>query len=104
MGRGQRIDRSGASLVGRRGPHRGWGVLAVGPCETARVGIPTDLVRLSDYAADFVVDSNGHLDAVETITAEFTDDRHGIFRTVRTSFRSDTRSRASSTPAPPETR
>ena len=40
----------------------------------------TDLVRFSDYAADFVVDSDGNLDAVEKITAEFPFDRHGIFR------------------------
>ena len=40
----------------------------------------TDLVRFSDYAADFVVDSDGNLNAVEKITAEFPGDRHGIFR------------------------
>ena len=39
-----------------------------------------DPVVFSNYKADFVVNSDGQLDAVETITAEFPSGRHGIFR------------------------
>src|SRR5919204_7049846 len=39
-----------------------------------------DPVVFSNYKADFVVDANGDMDAVETITAEFPGGRHGIFR------------------------
>ena len=39
-----------------------------------------DPVVFSNYRAEFVVDSDGELDAVETITAEFPSGRHGIFR------------------------
>ena len=39
-----------------------------------------DPVVFSNYIADFVVNSDGRLDAVETITAEFPSGRHGIFR------------------------
>jgi uncharacterized membrane protein YgcG len=37
-------------------------------------------VVFSNYKADYVVGSDGQLDAVETITAEFPGGRHGIFR------------------------
>ena len=37
-------------------------------------------VVISNYRAAFVVNANGRLDAVETITAEFPGGRHGIFR------------------------
>ena len=40
----------------------------------------SDPVVFSNYKADFVVNRNGRLDAVETITAEFPSGRHGIFR------------------------
>jgi len=40
----------------------------------------SDPVVFSNYKADFVVNSEGRLDAVETITAEFPSGRHGIFR------------------------
>ena len=39
-----------------------------------------DPVVFSNYRADFVVNGDGRLDAVETITAEFPGGRHGIFR------------------------
>ncbi|HKP42399.1 DUF2207 domain-containing protein, partial [Mycobacterium sp.] len=39
-----------------------------------------DPVVFSNYKADFVVNADGRLDAVETITAEFPGGRHGIFR------------------------
>ena len=39
-----------------------------------------DPVVFSNYKADFVVNKDGRLDAVETITAEFPGGRHGIFR------------------------
>ncbi|OBI76051.1 DUF2207 domain-containing protein [Mycobacterium sp. E740] len=39
-----------------------------------------DPVVITDYKADFVVDENGRLDAVETITTNFPGDRHGLFR------------------------
>ena len=39
-----------------------------------------DPVVFSNYTADFVVNAEGRLDAVETITAEFPSGRHGIFR------------------------
>ena len=40
----------------------------------------SDPVVFSNYQADFVVNGDGRLDAVETITAEFPGGRHGIFR------------------------
>src|ERR1700752_1135473 len=40
----------------------------------------SDPVVFSNYKADFVVNRDGRLDAVETITAEFPSGRHGIFR------------------------
>jgi hypothetical protein len=43
----------------------------------------TDPVRFSNYAADFVVDADGKLDAVEKIAAELPGNRHGIFRSWR---------------------
>ncbi|HEY0808205.1 MAG TPA: DUF2207 domain-containing protein, partial [Pseudonocardiaceae bacterium] len=39
-----------------------------------------DPVVFSNYKADFVVNRNGQLDAVERITAEFPGGRHGIFQ------------------------
>ncbi len=39
-----------------------------------------DPVVFSNYKADFVVNADGGLDAVETITAEFPGGRHGIFQ------------------------
>src|SRR5882762_6547049 len=39
-----------------------------------------DPVVFSNYKADFVVNRDGRLDAVETITAEFPGNRHGLFR------------------------
>ncbi|KUH90330.1 DUF2207 domain-containing protein [Mycobacterium sp. IS-1556] len=39
-----------------------------------------DPVVITDYNMDIVVDGNGRLDAVETITADFPGGRHGIFR------------------------
>jgi uncharacterized membrane protein YgcG len=39
-----------------------------------------DPVVFSNFQADFVVNADGRLDAVETITAEFPPGRHGIFR------------------------
>ena len=54
-----------------------WPLLAA---RAPNAGSDYDPVRFSKYEADFVVDSNGRLDAVETITAEFPSGRHGIFR------------------------
>lgn len=39
-----------------------------------------DLVTITDYQVDYVVDRDGNLEAVETITADFPSDRHGLFR------------------------
>jgi Predicted membrane protein (DUF2207) len=39
-----------------------------------------DPVAFSNYKAHFVVNRDGQLDAVETITAEFPGGRHGIFQ------------------------
>jgi Predicted membrane protein (DUF2207) len=39
-----------------------------------------DPVVFTDYKANFVVNAQGRLDAVETITADFPEGRHGIFR------------------------
>jgi hypothetical protein len=36
-------------------------------------GLADDPVKFSDYHADFSVDANGLMNAVETITAEFPD-------------------------------
>lgn len=47
----------------------------------ASSGAPaSDPVTFSNYQADYVVDADGRMDAVETITAEFPLLRHGIFR------------------------
>ena len=46
----------------------------------SQAGPADDPVVFSNYRAEFVVDSDGQLDAVETITAEFPSSRHGIFR------------------------
>lgn len=40
----------------------------------------TDPVTITDYQAVYKVDANGRLDAVETISTEFPQGRHGIFR------------------------
>ncbi len=47
------------------------------PAESATAPDP---VTISDYKATFDVASNGDLKAVESITTEFPDGRHGIFR------------------------
>lgn len=39
-----------------------------------------DPVVITDYDADFVIDADGRLEAVETITTSFPSGRHGIFR------------------------
>lgn len=39
-----------------------------------------DPVTITDYQADYKVDANGHLDAVETLTTKFPSGSHGIFR------------------------
>jgi Predicted membrane protein (DUF2207)/LemA family len=43
-------------------------------------GTTTDPVVLTDYHVDYVVNAEGRLDAVETITGDFPSGRHGIFR------------------------
>ncbi len=43
-------------------------------------GTEPELVRITDYRAEFAVDRAGRLRATETITATFPPDRHGIFR------------------------
>lgn len=48
-------------------------------------GIPVastaaDPVSIVDYTARFDIGTDGHLDAVETVTAQFPSGRHGIFR------------------------
>ncbi|MGZ5414620.1 MAG: DUF2207 domain-containing protein, partial [Aeromicrobium sp.] len=48
--------------------------------ETSSTATSPDPVTISDYQAVYKVDSDGRLDAVETITAEFPFGRHGIFR------------------------
>ncbi len=54
-----------------------WPLVFSGGSEASDVSDP---VVFSNYRADFVVNSDGRLDAVETITAEFPSGRHGIFR------------------------
>src|ERR1700741_279823 len=54
-----------------------WPVVLVGSSEASDVDDP---VVFSNYKADFVVNREGRLDAVETIPAEFPSGRHGIFR------------------------
>jgi Predicted membrane protein (DUF2207) len=54
-----------------------WPLVISGGSEASDVSDP---VVFSNYEADFVVNSDGQLDAVETITAEFPSGRHGIFR------------------------
>src|SRR5690348_2080897 len=45
-----------------------------------QAGDVDDPVVISNYRAEFVIDADGQLDAVETITGEFPSGRHGIFR------------------------
>ena len=46
-------------------------------------GLPADdPVVFSNFKADFVVNADGRVDAVETITAEFPGGRHGLFQVV----------------------
>jgi uncharacterized membrane protein YgcG len=54
-----------------------WPLVFRGGSEATDVSDP---VVFSNYEADFVIGSDGQLDAVETITAEFPGGRHGIFR------------------------
>src|SRR4051794_30787901 len=54
-----------------------WPLVVSGGSEASAVSDP---VVFSNYKADFVVNSVGQLDAVETITAEFPGGRHGLFR------------------------
>ena len=54
-----------------------WPLVIRGGSEASDVSDP---VVFSNYRGDFVVNSEGELDAVETITAEFPGGRHGIFR------------------------
>ncbi|HKH52112.1 MAG TPA: DUF2207 domain-containing protein, partial [Mycobacterium sp.] len=54
-----------------------WPLVLQGGSEASAVDDP---VTFSNYTADFVVDGDGDLNAVETITAEFPAGRHGIFR------------------------
>ena len=54
-----------------------WPLVITGGSEASAVSDP---VVFSNYKADFVVNGDGELDAVETITAEFPGGRHGIFR------------------------
>ena len=55
-----------------------WPVL--GAVLQPQVDAAPDLVRITDYRADFTVDRDGRLEATETITALFPSGRHGIFR------------------------
>ncbi|OBB10602.1 hypothetical protein A5761_27905, partial [Mycolicibacterium setense] len=43
-------------------------------------GGPADPVIITDYRADFTVDTDGRMTAVETITGNFPSGRHGLFR------------------------
>ncbi|KUI17259.1 hypothetical protein AU193_02920, partial [Mycobacterium sp. GA-1285] len=54
-----------------------WPVVFTGGSESAPADDP---VVIADYDVDLVVDGDGRLDAVETITADFPSGRHGIFR------------------------
>jgi uncharacterized membrane protein YgcG len=54
-----------------------WPLVFRGGAEASSISDP---VVFSNYKADFVIGSDGQLDAVETITAEFPGGRHGIFR------------------------
>ena len=40
----------------------------------------TDSARITDYRADFTVDEDGNLSAVETLRVNFPPGKHGIFR------------------------
>ena len=54
-----------------------WPVVFTGSSEASDIEDP---VVFSNYKADFVVNGDGRLDAVETITGEFPSGRHGIFQ------------------------
>ncbi len=54
-----------------------WPLVFQGGSEASDIADP---VIFSNFRAEFVVDSDGELNAVETITAEFPSGRHGIFR------------------------
>ena len=63
-----------------------WPLVFKGGGESPPVGDP---VVFSNYKADYRVNADGDLDAVETITAEFPFDRHGLFWLWPTSNRND---------------
>lgn len=42
--------------------------------------VPADTARITDYRADFTVDTQGRLQAVERLTVNLPQDKHGIFR------------------------
>ena len=54
-----------------------WPLVFTGSSDASDVDDP---VVFSNYKADFVVNRDGRLDAVETITGEFPSGRHGIFQ------------------------
>jgi uncharacterized membrane protein YgcG len=54
-----------------------WPLVFTGGSEASDVDDP---VVFTNYEADYTVDRDGRLEAVETITAEFPGGRHGIFR------------------------
>ncbi|HZN79258.1 MAG TPA: DUF2207 domain-containing protein [Mycobacterium sp.] len=54
-----------------------WPLVFRGGAQAAEADDP---VVFSNYKADFIVDRNGDMNAVETITGEFPGGRHGIFR------------------------
>ncbi|OCB13056.1 hypothetical protein A5717_15265, partial [Mycolicibacterium porcinum] len=56
-----------------------WPLLFTGSGSGAAAG-PADPVVITDYRADFTVDADGRMAAVETVTGEFPGGRHGIFR------------------------
>ena len=72
---------AGVRVADPVGAHRRWAAVAVGASAAGRTRPPADdPVVISNYKADFTVDADGTLDAVETITGEFPCGRHGIFR------------------------
>ncbi|WP_286174917.1 DUF2207 domain-containing protein, partial [Mycobacterium sp. DL99] len=56
-----------------------WPLLFTGGSGSGAGG-PADPVLITDYRADFTVDTAGRMTAVETITGNFPSGRHGIFR------------------------
>src|SRR5689334_1828754 len=54
--------------------------IGIGAVNLDTGGYTSETSTITDYRADFTVDADGTLSAVETLTVDFPVSRHGIFR------------------------